>query len=103
MPAGGEVPVLEVYTWEPNANSGKPLLCLKEKQVDFTCHYIDMSVRQQHSEEYKKINPQGTIPTVVHDGFVMTESTPPTNISMKCSTGLRCVRPIHIGDGGCVR
>lgn len=68
--------MLEVYTWEPNANSGKPLLCLKEKQVEFTYHYIDMGVRQQHSEEYKKINPQGTIPAIVHDGFVMTESTP---------------------------
>jgi GST-like protein len=68
--------MLEVYTWEPNANSGKPLLCLKEKQVEFTYHYIDMGRREQHSEEYKKINSQGTIPTVVHNGFVMTESTP---------------------------
>jgi hypothetical protein len=32
---GGAV---EVYTWEPNANSGKPLLCLHEKQVPFVHH-----------------------------------------------------------------
>ena len=68
--------MLEVYSWEPNANSGKPLLCLKEKGVDFTFHYINMGVLEQHSPEYVKINPQGTIPTVIHDDFKMLESTP---------------------------
>lgn len=68
--------MLEVYTWEPNANSGKPLLALKEKGVPFTYHYIDMGKRQQHSPEYLRINPNGTVPAVVHDGLVMTESTP---------------------------
>ena len=68
--------MLEVYTWEPNANSGKPLLCLKEKGVEFTFHYVDMGARQQHSPEYLRINPNGTVPTVIHDGFAMYESTP---------------------------
>jgi len=68
--------MLEVYTWEPNANSGKPLLCLKEKQVPFTYHYIDMGKREHFSPAFLKINRDGTIPVVVHDGFVMTESTP---------------------------
>lgn len=68
--------MLEVYTWEPNANSGKPLLCLKEKRVPFIYHYIDMGTREHFSPEFLKINPDGTIPAVVHDGFVMTESTP---------------------------
>jgi glutathione S-transferase/GST-like protein len=72
---GGER-MIEVYTWEPNANSGKPLLCLKEKRVPFTHHYIDMGKREQFSPAFLKINPDGTIPAVVHDGFVMTESTP---------------------------
>jgi glutathione S-transferase/GST-like protein len=68
--------MLEVYTWEPNANSGKPLLTLKEKGVPFEFHYINMGERQQHSPEYLKINPNGTVPTVIHDGFAMFESTP---------------------------
>lgn len=68
--------MLEVYTWEPNANSGKPLLCLHEKQVPFTHHYIDMGKLEQFSPAFLAINPDGTIPAVVHDGFVMTESTP---------------------------
>jgi glutathione S-transferase/GST-like protein len=68
--------MLEVYTWEPNANSGKPLLMLKEKGVEFVYHYIDMGKREQHSPEYLQLNPNGTVPTVVHDGLVLTESSP---------------------------
>jgi GST-like protein len=67
---------VEVYTWEPNANSGKPLLCLHEKGVPFVHHYIDMGVREHHEPAYLAINPAGTIPTVVHDGLKLTESTP---------------------------
>ncbi len=68
--------MLEVYTWEPNANSGKPLLMLKEKGVEFAYHYIDMANREQHSPAYLELNPNGTVPTVIHDGHVLTESSP---------------------------
>lgn len=68
--------MLEVYTWEPNANSGKPLLMLKEKGVEFAYHYIDLGRREQHSRAYLELNPNGTVPTVIHDGRVLTESSP---------------------------
>ena len=68
--------MLDVYSWEPNANSGKPLLCLKEKGVDFDFHYINMGALEQHSPEYVAINPQGTIPCVIHGDLKMLESTP---------------------------
>ena len=68
--------MLDVYTWEPNANSGKPLFCLHEKGVPFTYHYIDMGAHEHHAAEFLAINPDGTIPAIVHDGFTMTESTP---------------------------
>jgi len=68
--------MLDVYTWEPNANSGKPLFCLHEKGVPFTYHYIDMGTHEHHAPEFLAINPDGTIPAIVHDGFTMTESTP---------------------------
>jgi glutathione S-transferase/GST-like protein len=38
--------MLEVYTWEPNANSGKPLFCRKEKGASLTFHFIDMGARE---------------------------------------------------------
>jgi glutathione S-transferase/GST-like protein len=68
--------MVEVYTWEPSANSGKPLLCLHQKRVPFTHHYIDMGLREQHEPAYLAINPAGTIPTIVHNGLTLTESTP---------------------------
>ena len=67
---------IEVHTWEPNANSGKPLLLLKEKGAPFDFHYVNMGARDQHSPEYVAINPNGTVPTVIDDGFRMFESTP---------------------------
>ena len=67
--------MLTLYHWEPNANSGKPMLALKEKGVEFESHYLDLLNFDQHSPEYLKINPSGTIPAMVHDGLVLTEST----------------------------
>lgn len=68
--------MLDVYTWEPNANSGKPLFCLHEKGVPFTYHYIDMGAHEHHASPFLAINPDGTVPAIVHDGFTMAESTP---------------------------
>jgi glutathione S-transferase/GST-like protein len=68
-----------LYHWEPNANSGKPMLALMEKGVPFDSHYIDMLQFDQHKPEYLAINPQGTIPAMTHgakDGQrVLVEST----------------------------
>ncbi len=67
--------MLTLYHWEPNANSGKPMLALKEKGVEFQSHYLDLLNFDQHSPEYLRINPSGTIPAMVHDDLVLTEST----------------------------
>ena len=64
-----------LYHWEPNANSGKPMLTLAEKGVAFESHYIDMLNFDQHRPEYLAINPQGTIPAMTHGSRVLTEST----------------------------
>lgn len=64
-----------LYHWEPNANSGKPMLALVEKGVPFESHYINMLEFDQHKPEYLAINPQGTIPAMTHGDKVLTEST----------------------------
>ena len=68
--------MLTLYHWEPNANSGKPMLALAEKGVEYQSHYLDLLRFDQHQPEYLKVNPDGTIPALVHDGRVLTESTP---------------------------
>ena len=93
--------MVEVYTWEPNANSGKPLLCLHEKQVTFVHHYIDIGVREHHEPAFLAINPGGTVPALVHDGLVLTESTPMMDTSTTLSLARRCARPTRRCAGGC--
>jgi len=67
---------LTIYHWEPNANSGKPMLAAEEKGVAYDSVYIDMLEFDQHKPDYLAINPNGTIPTLVHGDRVLTESTP---------------------------
>jgi len=65
-----------VYTWEPNSNSGKPLFVLNEKGVAFDYHYIDLIEFEQHSPDYLRLNPLGTVPAFIHGSKSLTESTP---------------------------
>jgi glutathione S-transferase len=67
--------MLELYHSEPGANSMKPMLCLREKGLDFVSHYLDLSKFEQHSPEFVKINPNGQVPVLVHNGAIITEST----------------------------
>ena len=64
-----------LYHWEPNANSGKPMLALMEKGVAFDSQYLDMLNFDQHQPAYLAINPQGTIPAMTHGARVLVEST----------------------------
>ena len=68
--------MLGLHHFEPTSNSGEVLICLKEKGAEFDYHYINMGALEQHAPEYVKINPNGTVPTVIVDGFSMFESTP---------------------------
>ena len=64
-----------LYHWEPNANSGKPMLALMEKGVAFDSHYLDLLNFDQHKPAYLAVNPLGTIPAMTHADRVLTEST----------------------------
>jgi len=67
--------MLELYHSEPASNSLKVLICLKEKGIDFTSHLMDIQAFEQHEPWFLKINPDGQVPVLVHDGAVITEST----------------------------
>jgi glutathione S-transferase len=69
--------MLELYHFEPAANSMKPLLCLSEKGVEFTSRQLNLEGRrwEQYSDWFLKINPDGQVPVLVHDGKVVIEST----------------------------
>jgi len=67
--------MLELYHAEPSANSMKPMICLKEKGLDFVSRYVDLLAFEQHAPEFVAINPNGQVPVLVHDGAIVTEST----------------------------
>lgn len=67
--------MLELYHAEPAANSMKVLLCLKEKNLEFVSHYVNLLMFEQHQPGFLKINPNGQVPVLVHDGAIITEST----------------------------
>ena len=67
--------MLSLYHYEPSANSMKPLLCLAEKGLKYESHYVDLHHFQQHSAEFVKVNPNGQVPVLVHDGAIINEST----------------------------
>lgn len=64
-----------LYHGEPGSNSLKVLQAIHEKGVKFESRYVNLTSFEQHSPDYLKINPAGQVPTLVHNGRVLTEST----------------------------
>src|SRR5271169_1413380 len=67
--------MLELYHAEPAANSMKPLIALFEKGLEFKSHYVNLLTFEQHEPWFVKLNPNGQVPVLVHDGATITEST----------------------------
>ena len=66
--------MLELYHAGLTTCSKKSRLCLKEKGLDYKSHYMRLDKFEHHTPEYLKINPNGIVPTLVHDGNVVIES-----------------------------
>jgi len=67
--------MLTLYNFGPDANSLKPLLALYEKGLEFKPHYLNPAKFEQHEDWFKRINPNGQVPALDHDGRIVTEST----------------------------
>jgi glutathione S-transferase len=61
------------HGWRSSA-SRRVRLCLEEKGLTYESHVVDMARLEHHSPEYLKINPNGVIPTLIHDGRPLHES-----------------------------
>ena len=66
---------LHYYHAEPAANSLKSMIPLKEKGLTFESHYVDLHKFEQHSDWFVKINPEGQVPVLIHDGHTITHTT----------------------------
>jgi glutathione S-transferase len=67
--------MLELYHAEPMANSLKSLLAIHEKGAPFVSRFVNLHRFEQHEPAYVRVNPNGQVPALVHDGKVITEST----------------------------
>jgi glutathione S-transferase len=57
------------------SDSRRERLCLEEKGVAYESHVVDMAKMEHHSPEFLKINPNGVIPALIHDGRPLYESS----------------------------
>jgi ganglioside-induced differentiation-associated protein 1 len=67
--------VLELYHHGSSACAAKVRFALAEKKLEWRGHYLDLLKGEQFSPGYLKINPKAVVPTLVHDGMVVPEST----------------------------
>ena len=49
-------------------------MTLAEKDLPWTSHHLDITKKEHITPEYFGINPNGVVPTLVHDGVVIIES-----------------------------
>ena len=68
--------MLELYYFENSICSERALMTLAEKSVtDWVPHHVHLFERQQFDPEYLKLNPKAQVPTLVHDGEIIRESS----------------------------
>ena len=66
---------LVLYHHDKSTCSQKVRICLAEKGVDWENRPVDLANAENLSPEYLAINPNGVVPTFVHDGRPIIEST----------------------------
>jgi glutathione S-transferase len=66
---------LVLYHGMASTCSKKVRLALFEKGLTFESRLLDLQKFEQHAPEYLALNPNGVVPTLVHDGEPIIEST----------------------------
>lgn len=67
--------MVELYHFWSSVCSIRCRMALEEKGVAWTSRYVDLFRLEQTKPEYLKINPGGIVPTLVHNGAPIREST----------------------------
>ncbi len=67
--------MLELYNFPPSTCSLKVRICLAETNLDWLDHRMESRNGDHLKPEYLKLNPNGVVPTLVHDGNVIIDSS----------------------------
>jgi len=65
---------LHLYHAHISNCSARVRLILEEKKIPWESHHIFLAKRENVTEEYFSINPKGVVPSLVHNGKIITES-----------------------------
>lgn len=66
--------MLTLYHANHSTCSQKVRLCLAEKGLEFEGKLVNLATNEHLTPAYLKLNPNGVVPTLVHDGAVITDS-----------------------------
>jgi ganglioside-induced differentiation-associated protein 1 len=67
--------MLFLYHGDTSVCASKARLALAEKDLAWEGKLLDLRKGEQHAPSYLKLNPNAVVPTLVHDGRVVVEST----------------------------
>lgn len=67
--------MLYLYQGSTSVCSVKVRVALEEKGLAFEGEVLDLQRGDQHRPDYAKLNPNEVVPTLIHDGKVLIEST----------------------------
>lgn len=67
--------MIVLYHFDASVCSEKVRMVLFEKGLDWEGHSIDLFKGEQFNPDYLKLNPKAVVPTLVHNGRVLTDST----------------------------
>jgi len=67
--------MITLYDFGNSVACQKVRITMCEKGLDWQTVTVDLFKAEQFDREYLKLNPKGVVPTIVHDGNAVTEST----------------------------
>ena len=67
--------MLTLYHGSTSVCAIKARITLEEKGLPWQSELLDLQRGDQHRPEYLRLNPNAVVPTLVHDGRVLIEST----------------------------
>jgi glutathione S-transferase len=67
--------MLELYHNDMSTCAQKVRFALAEKGEKWQSHHLDLRARDHQRPEYLRLNPNAVVPSLVHDGTVIIEST----------------------------
>jgi glutathione S-transferase len=67
--------MLELYHNNISVCAQKVRIVLAEKNLQWTNHHLSLAKGEQLTTEFKKMNPRGVVPVLMHDGNIIVESS----------------------------